>query len=862
MDLLARLSEQGEHCCSCASCANICPTDAIVMTENELGFLEPAIDNDLCIECGLCVKHCPLLTKLVRSNKKNPSCWAVTATDDIRFCSSSGGAFSVFAKNILAKGGVVCGAAWDGALSVSHCCVTNPEELHKLQKSKYVQSDPQMTYRQIKEYLEEGRKVLFSGCPCQVAGLQAFLAHPFENLITVDIFCHGIPSRKMLKDSLEAMFQEKTPKTVDFRDKNYGWECLAMTVKFADGSKQRLSYDESRYEQGFHPGMTLNESCYDCEFCDFARMGDISIGDFWRVDEFDPALVDGKGISVALINSEKGQRLFEETKDDFVIRKEVPIEYLKHNRIYPKIPKDAGREHFLALYPQRDFNESVLYAQQNKFDVALVGNWSYPNYGSELTYYALYRVLKNMGLSVGMISWPKSAHWKPYDKAQLFLKNPYQAYEVIPPVETRDDMLYLSERSETFVLGSDQLLNDNLYNWFDRFMQLDWVKNNQRKIAYATSFGTDYIWGSDANRAELAHFLQRFDFLSVREESGKNLLKKHYGVDARRVLDPVFLLPKEELERLAQIGMPKIEAGKYLFAYVLDAEAGKEQILVECSQQLHLQIRAVSDAAPPEHTLKEQWNIPTQYNIMLEEWMAYIHESEFMITDSFHGTCAAILYQKPFIAICNPTRGATRFINLLSMLGLEERLVDKVSDLQHKKYLLSKPIDYDKVYAKLQALREDSMQWLKDALFQPLEPKALTDFDLLMPRVAQATREIRACEHTDAKQWEQLEDHRLRLDGVDARQTDCEAANQKQWEQLEDHRLRLDGVDARQTDCEAANQKQWEQLEDHRLRLDGSDAYIRELQELVQKQAMELERLKELLRDPRKLKKARKNNEI
>ena len=846
MDLLAKLSQKGKHCCGCASCANICPTDAIVMIEDKLGFWKPNIDAELCIECGLCEEHCPELNAPRNTNTLEPECIAVAADDQVRFHSSSGGAFSVFAEYVLKNGGMVCGAAWGSELSVSHRCVKNTDELWMLRKSKYVQSNPELVHRQIKEALEDGQQVLFSGCPCQVAGLNAFLDKAYDNLVTVDIFCHGVPSQKMLRESLNGLFSKKTVKTVDFRDKNYGWECLAMTVRFEDGKKQRLSYDESRYEQGFHPGMTLNESCYDCEFCDFPRAGDISIGDFWRLEEFDFRLVDGKGTSVLLLNSQKGKDLFEATKEAFFVCQQVPIEYLRHNRIHPVIEKDAGREHFLALYPQRDFNQSVLYAQQNKFDVALVGNWSYPNYGSEFTYYALYRVLKEMGLSACMISWPKSSHWKPYDTPQLFLNNPYEQYEVIPPVETREDMWSLSQRSETFLLGSDQLLNDNLYNWFDRFMQLDWVKNNQRKIAYATSFGTDYIWGSDENRAELSHFLKQFDFVSVREKSAKSLLDQHYGVKADCVLDPVFLLPEKELNMLVQTGKPRIQQNRFMFAYVLDAEAGKEQILTECSKRLNLEICAVSDAAPPEHTLQEHWNIPTQYNVKLEEWLAYICESELVITDSFHGTCAAILYKKPFVSICNPTRGATRFMNLLSMLGLEDRLINEVGELKSKEHLLFEPIDYASVEQKLDLLRQSSKQWLEHALFAQLEPKPLTDFDLLMPRILGINNELRGCVETNKSQWQQLEDHRLRLDGVDD-------TNKNQWQQLEDHRLRLDGV-------EDTNKNQWQQLEDHRLRMDGSDAQIKELQQqievlskIVDEQSKTIEAMRRVLKLPLKI---------
>ena len=515
---------------------------------------------------------------------------------------------------------------------------------------------------------------------------------------------------------------------------------------------------------------------------------------------------------------------------------------LKSNRFFPRIEAPPERTRFLELYPQYSFNKAVLYAQQDRHDIGIVGNWSYPNYGTTLTYYALYRVLRDLGYSVTMLSWPRDSAWPPYERPQLFSRLPYLPYDMAQLPDERQDLWQYNDRCSTFVLGSDQLLNNNLYRNFSRFVQLDWVKSNRRKIAYATSFGTDYIWGSDDDRAELSHFLRQFDFVSVREESGKVLLNDLFGVNAQWVLDPVFLLAPEHYQTLISTGKQPIPTEPYLFAYLLDIKEDDRPALELWSKKAGLPIHTVADAAPAEHQVKTASAPASTEGIYLEDWLGYISGSSFVLTDSFHGMCLAILLHKPFVALSNMARGAVRFQDVLRRLGLEERLCSSLRELPKKLHLLDQPIDFDEVEQRLVQLRKDSLSWLKTALTQVLPAKELTDYDLLAERCFSGERAIgilqNKCADTEkaaAIWWEQLEDHRLRLDGLDAQVADalrlsCEASTTdiEQWKQLEDHRLRLDGLDAQVADalrlsCEASTTdiEQWKQLEDHRLRLDS-----------------------------------------
>lgn len=789
-DLLDSLSKSGLSCTGCYACYNVCPGNAIEMRTDELGFRYPHIQESQCIDCGLCQKSCPVLSGFRSKNSVTPDCYALQASAEVRSVSSSGGAFTLLAQTVLDHDGVVFGAAMLQDLTVCHTCAHTTEQLAALRKSKYVQSDIGYTYREVKRFLEQKQPVLFSGTPCQVAGLYAYLGHNWDNLYTVDILCHGVPSHQMLRDSLEEITQSHNVTSVDFRDKLFGWESLGMTLTFDNGARRRLSYDESRYEQGFHPNITLRESCFICPFSQYPRTGDVTIGDFWRVADFDPTFADGHGTSALLINSTKGQYLLDKARPHAALLEPVPLSFLDTNRVTPSITKPSERETFLELYPKRSFNKSVLFAQQNRHDVGIVGNWSYPNYGTELTYYALYRTITDLGYTTVMLSWPKDSAWKPYAHAQLFAKDPYPPRDIAEIPSFRSELTNYNARCDTFVLGSDQLLNDNLYERFGHFVQLDWVYSNKKKIAYATSFGTDYIWGPDENRAELAHFLQEFDFVSAREDSGCDLLQNRFGVAAKQVLDPVFLPSTTIYQKLAEIGQSSVPSTPYLFTYVLDKATVHSSLLQQCAQQLGLSLFSVTDAAPQEHRLPGESNCATT----LEEWLACIQNCTYMITDSFHGMCMAILMHRPFIALCNDSRGAARFKSILTLLNLQNRLLDSGEQLDSRLDILHHPIDYSTVEQLLTVLRQQSTDWLENALSAQLVSKSLSTYDLLNRRIQYLDNQTT---QSDSKQWQQLEDHRSRLDGIDAQINNFDTCLNKLDDKLKESNSELQAAIAR-----------------------------------------------------------------
>lgn len=303
--------ERPEQCCGCGACVNACAIGAITMQENEAGFLYPRVDAALCVRCGRCVDVCVFTEPSAGANGEPDVYAAAIADEQVRMDSSSGGVFTALANAVLDKGGVVFGAAWTDDLSLSHIGADSPAALAALRGSKYVQSATGDTFRQVKKLLADGRYVCFSGTPCQIAGLKAFLGRDDEKLLTVDLICHGVPSLRMLRDDLSYVSGGSTAAIQDvrFRDKRYGW---GVKGSFLSGdSRVRYNAGTSPYYFYFLKGEVYRESCYHCRFPSEGRQGDITLGDYWGVQEaltsrmgVDP----DKGVSCVLVNTDKGRR--------------------------------------------------------------------------------------------------------------------------------------------------------------------------------------------------------------------------------------------------------------------------------------------------------------------------------------------------------------------------------------------------------------------------------------------------------------------------------------------------------------------------------------------------------------------------
>lgn len=313
------IMQLGKSCCGCSGCEQICPKNCISMKPDSEGFLYPEVDESICIECGICIKHCPILTDVSRCNI--PKVYAAKYKDrGSTFKSTSGGLFIPIAKSVLSMGGVVFGCAYDENLVAKHIKVETEDELYRLQSSKYVQSDTREIYKQVKTELENGKEVLFSGTGCQAAGLRSFLGKDYGNLLITDIVCHGVPSPKLFKNYIDYMGKKLggTLTSYNFRSKEKrGWD---LYYKAENGQKSKSDYGFfDPYYSAFLYCKTYRESCYECKFANKNRVSDITLADYWGIQKFHPEFFDENGVSLVLVNTEKGKKYLEKIKDKLEI---------------------------------------------------------------------------------------------------------------------------------------------------------------------------------------------------------------------------------------------------------------------------------------------------------------------------------------------------------------------------------------------------------------------------------------------------------------------------------------------------------------------------------------------------------------
>lgn len=325
-----------KNCCGCTACESICAHNVITMQPDALGFLYPVVDAGKCVECGLCEEVCQFHDNYKRhGNYDKPKVFALRYKDKKQLLrSQSGGAFYGIAQYIMENNGVIYGAAFDCTWRVIHQRSTNIEELEKLRMSKYVQSDMRGVFKQVKEDLRQGYTVLFSGTACQIAGLKAYMPQKLHNnLYCIDIICHGVPSPKIWEDYitfLEERYKSRIVKAC-FRDKRFGWHGAKESFTFESG-KEIIRQTNNRL---YFSGISMRESCASCKFTNLNRIGDITVGDFWGIPQNSPYEKDKKGLSLVLINSNKGEVLFNSTKDKFIVEESNIIDCLQPQLQYP-----------------------------------------------------------------------------------------------------------------------------------------------------------------------------------------------------------------------------------------------------------------------------------------------------------------------------------------------------------------------------------------------------------------------------------------------------------------------------------------------------------------------------------------------
>lgn len=369
-DKAIQLFKNKYRCCGCNACEMICGKKAITMIEDEYGFRFPQIDTEKCVGCGSCQKVC-CINNEVELCKPGTVYAASYKNKDISAKSASGGIFAALAKQVLTEGGIVFGSAYTKQFDVEVISIEKIEDLPRLQGSKYVQSSMNSSFLKIKSELQTGRTVLFCGVPCQVEALKRFLGRSYENLLLVDIVCHGVPSNRMLKDYLAFLADKKQMEiqSIQFRTKTKGqnvygeiaYRQVSHTGEIAYRQEPLISYKSSYYKL-FLNCQTFRDSCYHCKFAGTKRPGDISLCDYWEIEDEHPDFVkevekEGlAGISAIMLNTNAGIAFFERLKQEFLLRESTVEQVAKHNpQLQAPSVETAERKQVLDCYRQRGY---------------------------------------------------------------------------------------------------------------------------------------------------------------------------------------------------------------------------------------------------------------------------------------------------------------------------------------------------------------------------------------------------------------------------------------------------------------------------------------------------------------------------
>jgi coenzyme F420-reducing hydrogenase beta subunit len=708
-------------CTGCFACVDVCPVKALAPATDAVGFGRPGLDEQKCVSCNRCVTICPAHTPNAE-NSREPDTYAFVADDETRARASSGGAFPIIAEAFLAAGGKVVGAAWDAQFNARLVLIDHVASLPRLSKSKYVRSFTDDIYRKVKAELKNGTKILFSGLPCQIAGLYAVLgggARKSPDLFTVDILCAQAPSNLYWQKYLTETFGG--PENIleyEFRNKDHRGSTTKVRLK--NGETRYFHNTNDLWNRLYHGRHLSPDACCDCRFGLLPRQGDITIGDFWQLGDFDNSLVDEKGVSVFLVNNPKGALLLEALKKaPKAALQKTPLEWAcKKNRVnWRPVAPSPQRDSLLKLAQRLPLLEAEKRAMGGRhgFDIGLVAHFRNRNYGGSLTAYALYQLVRALGydaLCVDAVprwcadfspfrtySYPKTATFFDYAK--------------------RFELCELNKICDRFLVGSDQLFCSAWLFSLQKIPALNWVAGAKKKAGYAISFGISTFHADEEAVVALSNDLSLFDSISTREFSGRTLLAEKFGIStAEWVLDPVFLLPEKEWAALAKNAVPVIPEGG-VFGYIMYGmlNAEKLEFFEKLSKDLGLPSRALGDRSNTKENGSPVIDEISDDTVFSDDWLASIIRAKLVVTDSFHGVCFSIILKKPFIlALPDKTRSYDRFETLLSLLSLQDRVCASFSDyekLRDDGKLFN--VDWTAVGGILEKERKRSMEFLAKA---------------------------------------------------------------------------------------------------------------------------------------------------
>lgn len=714
-----------DNCYGCGACFNICPIHAIEMKHNDDGFLEPKIDEKKCIKCNRCRKVCISYTNKANKMDYNPRCFAVSVKDFLEE-SSSGGLFSLLAEWILEHNGIVCGVEFDDKFNAVYKAAKTCNELEPLKLSKYVQSDTGAIFREVNKELANGKWILFVGCGCQVAGLKSYLGDSYNNLITVDLLCHGAPSPIIFKKHLNSMFGIENIKAVEMRNRE-GWSsCLHVVLQ--NGEVFHFNNRREIYGLSFHKDLILRKTCYGCKFSNIQRQGDLTLGDMWEARKLKLGDPFEKKSSVVLLNTSKGSMFFEkiinEAMHDIELidltEKGISIDKLNKNITRPSVSREKlkKRNIFYDNYKRLSFEEAAwrtLYP--NSIGLLL---YMSNNYGSCATNYALYTAVKKLGYTPIVVDNLIEIRGlsKKFAEKHMIMSSKFME---------QGDFKSSNQLFETYLVGSDQSYRFDspfVIKNIEKFL-MTFAGREKRKIIYAGSFGPKNYKVDENIKKLFAHGLGEVRAISFREDYAVEMCEKLFSVRSEWVCDPVFLVEKEEWIKLAKESRVSMSE-PFLFAYIRFYSESRIELIKRQASKHNLKVVVACDAND-HNKLKEKIAMAQIIDpVEFVDWLQYYLNADFVITDSFHGTCFSLIFEKKFIAIKAGTK--ERFDSLaklldcmLSELGIYEN-IDKIQ---------IKTINYELINRKIEIIKKAGLEWLSKALISESDMDGIKQADVL-----------------------------------------------------------------------------------------------------------------------------------
>lgn len=365
---MIKLNDKSD-CCGCSACYSVCSHHAIKFEEDQEGFFYPVFNLNLCVDCGLCEKVCPVIHYKTESKNGNPIIYSAINNNVEQYMqSSSGGIFILLCEYIISKGGIVCGAAYDKDFVVKHSFAKTLDECRAFQGSKYVQSDIRGIYPKIKSILKNKVSVLFSGTPCQVAGLKLYLRKNYDNLYTVDLICHGVPSPLIFKDYLNFVKGKNIILHINMKSKSKK-KGTTIRFDFLNGKYVSQTLKTDLWNKLYFGSFIVRPSCHNCQFTHYNRIGDITIGDSWGINKYYPNFHADKMTSLLFVNTHKGAFLYDRISNQI-----DKIEITKEESMQPQLQyptkKSLEREAFWEDYIKYGFNYVIKkYLGFNRYEI-------------------------------------------------------------------------------------------------------------------------------------------------------------------------------------------------------------------------------------------------------------------------------------------------------------------------------------------------------------------------------------------------------------------------------------------------------------------------------------------------------------